>query len=62
MRYSLTADDIPSLSAWIKKEASQRLASFLVEMAVIETASENPSTQPSPGAVNLLKFPHPHAG
>ena len=36
--------------------------SYLVEMAVIETASENPFTQLSPGAVNLLTFPHLHAG
>ena len=30
-------------------------------MAVIETASENPFTQLSPGAVNLLTFPHANA-
>ena len=36
--------------------------SCLVEMAVIETASENPFTQLSPGAVNLLKFPQRYAG
>ena len=34
---------------------------LLVEMAVIETASENPFTQLSPGAVRLLTFPHCHA-
>ena len=33
----------------------------LVETAVIETASENPSTQLSPGAVSLLIFPRTHA-
>ena len=36
--------------------------SCLVEMAVIETASENPFTQLSPGAVNLLGFPQKYAG
>ena len=35
--------------------------SYLVEMAVIETASENPFTQLSPGAVSLLKFPSHNA-
>ncbi len=35
--------------------------SILVEMAVIETASENPFTQLSPGAVSLLGFPQRHA-
>ncbi len=47
MRCSLTADDIPSLSAWIKKEASHRLASFLVEMAVIEAHASVVASQPS---------------
>ena len=34
---------------------------LLVETAVIETASENSSTQLSPGAVSLLTFPRMHA-
>ena len=53
----------------IKKEKQPKLyfsvklrLSFLVEMAVIETASENPFTQLSPGAVNLLRVPQKHAG
>ena len=51
-----------------KKEKQPKLCllvklrlSYLVEMAVIETASENPFTQLSPGAVRLLTFPHCHA-
>ena len=34
---------------------------LLVEMAVIETASENSFTQLSPGAVSLLDFPQKYA-
>ena len=36
--------------------------SFVVEARRIELLSENKFTGPSPSAVNLLKFPPPHAG
>ncbi len=45
-----------------EKSTADAVLFWLVETAVIETASENPSIRVSPGAVNLLKFPLRRAG
>ena len=47
---------------WIKNKTVRGLSYFLVEMAVIETASENPFPQLSTSVVYLLRFPSESAG
>ena len=67
-RYRYYSCLVPNLNIRYKQKirSNRRLAKvsdylLLVETAVIETASENSSTQLSPGAVSLLTFPRTHA-
>ena len=55
-----SCDDMPLLSQRIKNSKSYDLE-FLVEMAVIETASENPLPQLSTSVSALLGFPSGNA-
>ena len=61
MRCTLSRDDIPLLSQWIKNRQVETCR-FLVEMARFELASENLFPKLSTSVFYLLKFPWENAG